>query len=108
MRRGYSPFLHAHAFSASEKRQLEEFISIYAGFIAAFEQKTFLKQVKPLKGTEILAFLMEQHGLTQKEVAKELGGQSVVSELLSHKRALNTRQIEALSSRFGVAREVFF
>ncbi len=50
---------------------------------------------------EVIRFLMEEHGLTQKELP-EIGSQGVVSEVLSGKRALNVRQIKALAARFGV------
>jgi HTH-type transcriptional regulator / antitoxin HigA len=52
-------------------------------------------------GIEVLRFLMEEHGLTQKDLL-EIGSQGVVSEVLSGKRALNLGQIRALASRFGV------
>jgi HTH-type transcriptional regulator/antitoxin HigA len=48
-----------------------------------------------------LAFLMEQHGLRQCDLP-EVGAQSVVSEVLSGKRALNLRQTQALAKRFCV------
>jgi HTH-type transcriptional regulator/antitoxin HigA len=38
---------------------------------------------------------------------KEIGSQGVVSEVLSGKRSLNSRQIKALSERFGVSPAVF-
>ena len=55
---------------------------------------------------EVVAFLMEQHGLRQSDLP-EIGAQSVVSAVLRGKRALNTRQIKQLSVRFGVAADVF-
>ena len=51
-----------------------------------------------------LAFLMEQHGLRQSDLP-EIGGQSVVSEVLSGKRQLNLRQTQALAKRFFVPME---
>ena len=51
-----------------------------------------------------LAFLMEQHGLRQCDLP-EVGAQSVVSEVLSGKRALNLRQTQALAKRFLVPME---
>ncbi len=53
-----------------------------------------------------LAFLMESHGLNQKDVP-EVGTQSVVSEILSGKRQINLRQAAALAKRFGLPMEVF-
>lgn len=55
---------------------------------------------------DVLAFLMEQHGLSQSDLP-EVGNQSVISMLLSGTRLLNVRQINALSSRFGVPPVVF-
>ncbi len=48
-----------------------------------------------------LAFLMEQHGLRQCDLP-EVGAQSVVSAVLAGKRALNLRQVTALTERLGV------
>ena len=45
---------------------------------------------------------MEEHDLTQSDLP-EVGSQGVVSEILGGKRALNVRQIRALSERFGVS-----
>lgn len=52
-------------------------------------------------GIEVLRFLMEEHGLTQKDLL-EIGSQGVVSEVLAGRRTLNVRQIQALAARFGV------
>jgi HTH-type transcriptional regulator / antitoxin HigA len=56
----------------------------------------------------VLRFLIEQHGLRQRDLARELGGESVVSEMLSGKRKLNAVHIEQLSKRFHVSPAVFF
>ena len=56
---------------------------------------------------EMLRSLMQSHGLTQKGLS-EIGSQGVVSEILSGKRKLNTRQIAILASRFNVPESVFF
>jgi HTH-type transcriptional regulator/antitoxin HigA len=55
---------------------------------------------------ECLLFFMEEHGLKQKDLV-EIGSPGVVSEVLSGKRELNTRQIKALSERFGCSPAVF-
>ena len=55
----------------------------------------------------VLKFLMAEHDLTQSDLS-EIGSQGVVSEVLRGKRALNARQIKALSERFAVSPEVFF
>ncbi|MEZ4618593.1 MAG: helix-turn-helix domain-containing protein [Caldilineaceae bacterium] len=62
--------------------------------------------IPPVYGIDALVFLMEEHGLQQSDLS-EIGSQGVVSELLSGKRQLNVRQIQALASRFGVSPAVF-
>ena len=56
---------------------------------------------------EVLRFLLDQHGLKQSDLAAEIGGQSVVSDILSGKRAINARQAKALAARFGVSPVAF-
>ena len=58
------------------------------------------------KPVDVLAFLMEQHGLTQADLP-EIGAQSVVSDVLGGKRLLNLRQVSALSKRFGISADAF-
>ena len=48
---------------------------------------------------EALNYLMAEHNLTQSDLP-EIGSQGGVSEILSRKRKLNIRQIQALSERF--------
>ena len=57
-------------------------------------------------GIDVLRFLMDEHGLTQSDLA-EIGSQGVVSEILRGKRELNVRQIRALAKRFQVSPAVF-
>ena len=72
--------------------------------IAAYDDAHHnLPDVPPV---QVLQFLMEQHNLNQGEL-HEVGNQSVVSQVLSGKRELNTRQIAALCRRFGVSADSF-
>ena len=59
-----------------------------------------------LGGSDALRFLMEEHDLSQSDLP-EVGSQGVVLEILGGKRALNVRQIRALSERLGVSPAVF-
>ena len=56
--------------------------------------------------TDVLRYLMDEHGLKQSELP-EVGNQSVVSQVLSGKRHLNLRQVSALCRLFGVPADVF-
>lgn len=55
----------------------------------------------------VLQFLMAQNGLKQTDLSREIGGQSVVSEILNGKRQINARQAKALGARFGVSAATF-
>jgi len=57
---------------------------------------------------DVLRFLMEHNGLSQRDVAPELGSESTVSLVLSGKRQLNRDHIARLSRRFSVSPAVFF
>jgi HTH-type transcriptional regulator/antitoxin HigA len=50
---------------------------------------------------------MDLHSLKQTDLAAEIGGQSVVSDILNGKREINARQAKALAARFGVSAGVF-
>jgi HTH-type transcriptional regulator/antitoxin HigA len=70
-----------------------------------FERLTYKSST--VTGREMLIYLMDLQGLTQKDIAKELGGQPVVSKILKGERELNLRQIKALAKRFKVSAQVF-
>jgi HTH-type transcriptional regulator / antitoxin HigA len=57
---------------------------------------------------EVLRELMAANDLRQKDLAPELGTESIVSEVLNGKRELNKVHIERLSRRFHVSPAVFF
>jgi HTH-type transcriptional regulator/antitoxin HigA len=81
-------------------------IELLTLLIERYEQENYtIPEASP---AEVLRFLLERHGLRQRDVATDLGGESVVSEVLSGKRKLNTAQIEKLSQRFWVSPAVFF
>ncbi len=60
-----------------------------------------------VSGRDMLAYLMELKGLTQTDLAKELGGQPNVSKVLKGERELNLRQIRALAEKFKVEPNLF-
>ena len=69
------------------------------------ERRCQLPHSKPL---DVLRFLMDQHGLMQKDLVSVFGTPSIVSEVLSGKRELNKEHIKRLSDQFHVSPEVFF
>jgi HTH-type transcriptional regulator/antitoxin HigA len=58
--------------------------------------------------TDVLRFLLDQNGLSQRSIAPELGSESTVSLVLAGKRRLNRDHIARLSQRFHVSPSVFF
>ena len=80
-------------------------IDTLSALIEAYDEEHH--QIPDVGGVGVLRFLMDQHGLTQMDLKKELGGQSVVSEVLTGKRELNLQQIRALAKRFSIDPAVF-
>jgi HTH-type transcriptional regulator/antitoxin HigA len=64
--------------------------------------------IKAASPIDVLKELMAANELRQKDLAQQLGSESIVSEVLSGKRELNKHHIDSLSKRFGVSPEVFF
>lgn len=68
--------------------------------IEAYDREHY--QIEDSPPLEILAFLMNEHNLSQGDLP-EIGSQGVVSEIFSGKRELNLRHIKALAKRFNVS-----
>ena len=87
-----------------ENHPLASLMETLGSLIESYESQ----HVPELLGDPIrtLKALMKEHGLKQYDM-REIGSQGVVSEVLSGKRSLNSRQIKALSERFGVSPAVF-
>jgi len=89
-----------------DRRGVKEYLQVIGPLLEAFERRTFhFARTTP---EETLEFLMDQHKLTQYDLAAELGGQPVVSAILNGKRKLNRRQIERLAARFHVSPAAFY
>ena len=85
------------------ERELAKLLTL---LIEDFEQRRYqLPHSRPL---DVLRFLMDQHGLRQKDLVSVFGTPSIVSEVLSGKRELNKEHIKRLSDQFHVSPEVFF
>lgn len=55
---------------------------------------------------EVLAFLMEQHGLRQADLS-DLADQGTISRILRGERGIGKKLAAALAGRFGVEKSVF-
>lgn len=88
------------AGAADETHPLADLAATLGELIGEYDDAHYpAKNVAP---SEMLRFLMDQHGLKQTDLAEELGSQGIVSEVLNGKRELNLRQMRALAARFGV------
>lgn len=59
------------------------------------------------RGVEALRQLMKDYGLKQCDLREEIGGKSLVSQILSGKRSLTVEHIRALAVRFNVPTSLF-
>jgi HTH-type transcriptional regulator/antitoxin HigA len=85
-----------------EERELADLLTL---LIEDYEAKNYsLPKASPL---EVVEFLMEQHGLKQKDLVDVFGTASIVSEVMRGKRELNKEHIRRLSERFHVSPELF-
>jgi len=85
---------------------IQEYLSSVLPFIEAYEKKEF--PIGTATPEEMLRFLMEQNELSQYDIASDVGGQPVVSDILHGKRKLTRDHIERLAKRFGVPPATFF
>jgi len=86
-----------------EEKDLADLLTL---LIEDFEEKHYqLPKASPI---EVIIFLMDQHGLKQKDLTDVFGTPSIVSEVLNGKRDLNKEHITRLSKRFHVSPDVFF
>lgn len=85
---------------------IQEYLNSVSPFIEGYERKEF--PIGAATPEEMLRFLMEQNDLSQYDVASDVGGQPVVSDILHGKRKLTRDHIERMSKRFGVRPATFF
>jgi len=92
------------AGAGEESHPLADLVATLGELIGDYEDANSVPEDADPLG--VLRFLMQQHGLTQSGLP-EIGSQGVVSEVLSGRRTLNVRQIDALARRFAVSPAVF-
>jgi HTH-type transcriptional regulator/antitoxin HigA len=102
----YTKALYRLTAESRPTKAQREAIELLTLLVERYEEEQYtLPKASP---AEVLRFLLDRHGLRQRDIAGDLGGESVVSEVLSGKRKLNTAHIEQLSKRFNVSPAVFF
>ena len=63
--------------------------------------------IPPLSGVQLVKALLTERGLLQKDLVPLFGTESIVSEVLSGKRELQTKHIEHLAEFFHVSPAAF-
>jgi HTH-type transcriptional regulator / antitoxin HigA len=89
----------------SEKKELIDYIGVLGSLINDYEKKQFPHSVSSPK--EMLTFLMKENGLKQKDLIKEFGSQSLVSDALTGKIEINLQQAKKLGKRFKLDPKIF-
>lgn len=84
----------------------EKYAEVLMTLIEAYEEKHH--SIPDASPVEVLRALMDANNLRQKDLVPIFGSESIVSEVLHKKRALNKTHIERLSDRFRVSPAVFF
>lgn len=102
----YTAVLFNLTAKSDPTRDEEEAIELLTLLIDRYETERYpLPDVEP---AEMLRFLLDQNGLSQRDVAADLGSETTVSLVLSGARSMTRDHIARLSARFHVSPAVFF
>lgn len=102
----YLSVLDKLAARENPTREEEKYAEVLLTLIGAYEEEHYtIPNASPI---EVLRALMEANGLRQKDLLSIFGSESIVSEVLHRRRALNKSHIEKLSKRFRISPAVFF
>ncbi len=88
----------------NEEHPLYELLDTLGAVIHTYEEKQY--SMPECSGVEMLQFLMEAHQLEPSDLP-EIGASDAVLELLSGKRELTVKHLQALAARFHVSPTVF-
>ena len=83
----------------------EEYLGALADLVFVYEQEHVTWPA--VSGVDVLRHLMDEHDLSQADLAPLFGGRSVISEVLSGKRRLNLTHMTRLAARFGLPVDAF-
>ena len=93
------------AFKAERSVGESAYLSALTDLVETYEDAHV--SVPEVSGVDLLRYLMEENGLTQRDLVPLLGTPSIVSEVLAGKRRLALSHIQRLSSHFGLPADVF-
>ncbi len=87
-----------------ESHPLADVLDYLADQVKAYEDENF--QIPEAEPSEVLRFLMEQHGLKQEDLG-DCAPQSRISDILNNKRSISKEIAKRLAHRFSVRADVF-
>lgn len=87
-----------------ESHPLAEVLDYLADQVKAYEDENF--KIPEAAPSEVLRFLMEQHGLKQEDLT-DCAPQSRISDILSGKRSISKDTAKRLAHRFHVRADLF-
>ena len=79
-------------------------LDILATLVDNYEQVKF--PIEAPDAVEAIKYMMEEKGISRKELEKAIGDKGKVSEVLNNKRELSKRMIRALHDTFGIPYEI--
>jgi HTH-type transcriptional regulator/antitoxin HigA len=87
-----------------ESHPLADVLDYLADQVKAYEDENF--QIPEAEPSEVLRFLMEQHGLKQEDLG-DCAPQSRISDILNNKRSISKEIAKRLAHRFSVRADLF-
>ena len=79
----------------------EDYLDLLSDLVAKYEERTN-PTVSAVTPTEVLKWLMEEHGMNVTDLGKLLGDRSLGSRILSGERSLSKKHIRIVSERFRI------
>jgi len=87
------------ARGAAEDRDRLEFLSL---LVQDYEDRTDPLDEHAGSPREVVAFMLDQHGMTRGDLASLMGGRARVSEFFSGHRRLSMAQVRSLRDALGI------
>ncbi len=87
------------ARGATEDTERLEFLSL---LVQDYEDRTDPLDECAGSPREVVAFMLEQHGMTRRDLAPLMGGRARVSEFFSGRRRLSMAQVRSLRDALGI------
>lgn len=85
----------------------ETLLILLSKLIEDFEEKAYPEVGNSSTPRDVLAFLMDQQGLKQKDLADIFSSSGTISQVLRGAREISKAQAKALATKFKVSAELF-